>query len=72
MATTQSHLDLAIEHLEFASVEFWDAKRAAEMFGWPTQIVERLDLLARATNNLKKQMADWPADIGQEELVFGD
>ena len=72
MLTTQAHLELALEHLDVALIEFVDAKRTAEFYGWPTWYLERIDVLKRATANLRKKMAEGAVSTGQEELEFSD
>lgn len=68
--STQSHLDLALRYLEDAAVEFVGAKQSGEFFKAPTYYLERMDLLKRATVNLKEKMLKDAVDTGQEELRF--
>jgi len=68
--TTFQHLDLAIDELESAAIQYADAKRMAEFNGWPKYYIERIDLLQRATANLRAQMLKEMATTEQQELEF--
>lgn len=45
-------------HLDEALVELLQAKEAALQFKYPPELVERIDLVKRATAKLKSQIAD--------------
>lgn len=71
MTTTFSHLDQAVEALEEATLHFADAVRSGEFTHYHGWYLDRLDLLRRATANLRKKLKDSGAEIEQEELTFG-
>jgi hypothetical protein len=50
------HLDLAIDELELAAIQYADARRMAEFNAWPERYI--------------KQMIQEMAETGQEELQF--
>ena len=66
--TTTQHLDSAVEHLESAVIEYLDAARSAEFFGWKQKHIERMDLIKRATARLRKDMLADAFETGQQEL----
>jgi hypothetical protein len=69
--TTSSHLELAIQSLEEATIHFSDAVRAGEFMNYHAYYLDRLDLLKRATANLTTKMREEATESAQEELVFG-
>jgi hypothetical protein len=64
------HLDLAIDELELAAIQYADARRMAEFNAWPERYIKRIELLRRATANLRMQMIQEMATSAQEELEF--
>ena len=49
---------MTLTHLETAIAELAAAKRTAEFFKQPREIIERIDLVKRATAKLKAQMQE--------------
>lgn len=68
--TTFQHLDRAIDELELAAIQYADARRMAEFNAWPQRYIDRIELLRRATANLRMQMIQEMAESAQEELEF--
>jgi hypothetical protein len=66
--TTFSHLDQAVEALEEATLHFADAVRAGEFMHYHVWYLERLDLLKRATSNLRSKMREAGVEDQQERL----
>lgn len=57
------------EHLELAIIELADAKRMAEFNNWPSWYVDRIDLVKRATANVKARMLN---EANREDGCTGD
>jgi hypothetical protein len=68
--TTFSHLDQAVEALEEATLHFADAVKSGEFAHYHVWYLDRLDLLKRATANLRSKMQEAGAEDQQEELRF--
>lgn len=46
------------QHLDEAVVELLRAKESAELFHYPSELIERIDLVKRAAAKLKSQIAE--------------
>lgn len=66
--TTFQHLDRAVDDLELAALHYLGARRIAEFNAWPQWYLERIDVLRRATVNLRLKMLTEMANTGQKEL----
>lgn len=68
--TTLYHLARALESLDEATLHFADAVRVGEFVSHHVWYLDRLDLLKRATANLREKMADKNNASGQELFPF--
>ena len=68
--TTFQHLDQAVDGLESAAIAYSDARRMAELNAWPKYYIDRIDLIQRATANLRAEMLREMANSNQQELEF--
>jgi hypothetical protein len=66
--TTFQHIDLAIDDLEHAAIQYANARRMSEFNNWPERYHQRLELLRRASANLRAEMLREMASLGQQEL----
>lgn len=68
--STFESVDAAIDDLERAALHYANARSMDDFPSWPAPIRDRIDLLRRASANLRAEMIREMSNSTQEELKF--